>query len=157
MGKNQVCSQCGREAAGGTLIALVSTAQPSSTHFLCGRCAAEQHASTLHTVEEADRFIAEVTEQLATLEKMISKFPQMPEIPQGLGALALTPLTVYSTLQFHLAAFKSRRMKLITEIGSEERLRYEIRLAIEAENYELAAELQKQLAERNGNEPPAST
>ena len=48
-------------------------------------------------------------------------------------------------------------MKLITEIGSEERLRYEIRLAIEAENYELAAELQKQLAERNGNESPEST
>ncbi len=153
MGEKQVCSQCGRDAAGCTITALVSGAQPSSAYFLCGRCAAEQHASTLQTIEEADRFIAEVTEQLATLEKIIVKHPQMPEVPKGLESLAMTPLTVYGTLQYHLAAFKSRRMKLVTQSGSEERLRYEIQQAIEAENYELAAELQKQLAQSN---PPTS-
>ncbi len=152
MGKNDVCSQCGQVATGYASAAFVSPSQPGTPFILCGRCAADQHASTLHSIEEADQFIADAIEQIAVLEKIISKSPKMPEVPEGLGALAMTPLTVYRTLQAHLAAFKSRRLTLITEAGSEERLQYEIRQAIEAEDYELAGKLQKQLDEKTKGE-----
>jgi hypothetical protein len=91
-----------------------------------------------------DHFIQETTENLEELEKLITICPQMPRLPEGLESIAVTALTVYRTLQAHLAAFKSRRMEMIAEMESEQRLQHQIQKAVEAEDYELAAELNKQ-------------
>jgi hypothetical protein len=96
-------------------------------------------------MEEIDSLIEEVSEQLAILEKIIGKVPKMPAVPGGLAAFAMTPLSVYGTLQDHLAAYKTRRMKLMTEIDSQARLKYELDKAIESENFERAAELNDKL------------
>ena len=96
------------------------------------------------SLAEADHFIQETTENLEELEELITICPQMPRLPEGLESIAVTPLTVYRTLQAHLAAFKSRRMEMIAEMETEQRLQHQLQKAVEAEDYELAAELNKQ-------------
>ncbi len=113
--------------------------------MICGRCAADDHAAGLVSIEEADHFIEETTMNLEKLEELIKLCPETTPVPEELEPFAMTPLKVYRALQAYLAAFKSRRMELMTEMGSEQRLQYEIRKAVDAENYELAAELKKQL------------
>lgn len=72
------------------------------------------------------------------------KRPQLPEVPKELEGVAMTSLTTYRTLQSHyLAAFKARRLEMIAATGSDQRIEYEIRQAVEAEEYERAAELKK--------------
>ncbi|KAA1257960.1 hypothetical protein LF1_04510 [Rubripirellula obstinata] len=137
MESNAKCSKCGQPAAG----MLVGLAK-------CASCSAAEHASTIHTIEEADEFIADATRNLQKLEAYISKHPEMPEIPQGLEAFAMTPLTAYHNLQMHLAAFKSRRMALVTATDSKEMLDYEIRKAIEAEDFERAAILKSRIQDQ---------
>jgi hypothetical protein len=115
--------------------------------MMCSRCAIEQHANKLQTVEEADRCIAETMEEIEAVERLLAKFPQMPAVPEGLQGIAMTPLSIYKTFQHYLAAFTSRRLELIQEMGSEARLRYELDKAIETEEYERAAEIKRQLNE----------
>ncbi|TVS12593.1 MAG: hypothetical protein EA424_22435 [Planctomycetaceae bacterium] len=122
----------------------VSVFAPSEAFTICGRCAAEDHAKSLVSLAEADHIIEETTENLEELDELIKKCPQMPPLPEGLESIAVTPLSVYRTLQAYLAAFKSRRMEIIAEMESEQRLQYQIQKAVEAEDYELAAELDKQ-------------
>ncbi len=138
---NKVCLKCGQGLSG--LASLMMVTPTSGATLLCARCAAEQHANSFVSLEEADHFIEEATNLVETLEKFIENCPEMPAVPEGLDTVAMTPLSVYRTMQIHLAAFKSRRMEMLTEVGSRTRAEYEIKKAIEAEDYELAAELKK--------------
>ncbi|MEZ6133404.1 MAG: hypothetical protein R3C53_00705 [Pirellulaceae bacterium] len=139
----RVCSKCGRPPVGTPLV-LVS--ESLEQIVICPACAAADHASTIHTIEEADHFIAEATDQLRILEKVISQQPKMPDVPPELQAVSMSPLSVYQTLQTHLAAFNSRRMELMTLADSEQVLQYEICKAIETEDFERAAMLKSRLS-----------
>ena len=116
------CSKCGQSLKGYASTLFVSVFAPSEAFTICGRCAAEDHAKSLVSLAEADHFIEETTEHLEELEELITKCPQMPPLPEGLESIAMTPLSVYRTLQAYLAAFKSRRMEIIAEMESEQRL-----------------------------------
>ena len=144
MEESRRCSKCGQSFKGYASTLFVSAFAPSEAFVICGRCAAEDHAKSLVSLAEADHFIEETTENLEKLEELITKFPQTPPLPVGLESIAMTPLKVYRTLQAHLAAYKSRRMEMIAEMESEQRLQYQIQKAVETENYELAAELNEQ-------------
>ncbi|MFN7876177.1 MAG: UvrB/UvrC motif-containing protein [Pirellula sp.] len=140
--KTKVCLKCGQKLDGFASI-MISTpgarAEPS-----CPRCAAEEHANSFESIEEADQFIEEINGILTSLANIIAKNPEMPEVPEGMEAGAMTPLSVYRTMQIHLAAFNSRRMEMLIEAGSDARIEYEINKAIKEEDYERAAELRNQ-------------
>jgi protein-arginine kinase activator protein McsA len=121
--------------------------------LLCPRCAAEEHANSFESLEEADQFIEEVNGILKSLENIMAKRPEMPAVPEGMEAGAMTPLSVYRTMQIHLAAFNSRRMEMLTQAGSDARIEYEINKAVNAEDYERAAELKKQKVENQSVDP----
>lgn len=148
------CSRCMQPIQGMASLTLVASPGQGATR-ICGRCAADDHAKSLTSIEEADDFIEDTMQSIASLEKIIAKLPEMPAVPEGLEG-AMTPLTVYRTMQLHLAAFKSRRMEMLTEADSEVRLAYEIKKAIEAEDYELAQQL-KRRQEQRGSADEASS
>lgn len=145
MRNENVCPNCGQERLLSPSVVTISVSSPSSPEILCARCAAEQHAATLQSVEEADRLIADVTEKLETLEGMIAMSPQIPTVPSGLESLAMTPMNIYRMLQDHVTAFKVRRLELMTSMESDERLQIELKKAIDAEDYKLAAEIKRKL------------
>ena len=149
--KTKVCLKCGQNFNGFAAI-MMST---SGTHaqMVCPRCAAEEHANSFESLEEADHFIEEVKGILKSLEKIMAERPEMPQVPEGMEAGAMTPLSVYKTMQLHLAAFLSRRMEMLTEAGSDARIAYEINKAIKAEDYERAAALKKQRVENRSVDP----
>ncbi len=139
--KNKVCLTCGQALSG--LASLMMVSPTAGASLLCARCAAEEHARSFVSLEEADCYIEEATGMVESLERIIAKCSEMPKIPAGLEAGAMTPLSVYRTMQIHLAAYKSRRMEMLAEAGSRARAEYEIKKAIDAKDFELAAELKK--------------
>jgi hypothetical protein len=110
----------------------------------CASCLAKEHANSITTVEEADKSIDSLKDLVARLDKLIEQNPEMPSVSPGLEGIALTPLSVFRTLLFHLAETQSRRQEILTEDGSDARLAYEIKKAVAEEDYERAAELKRQ-------------
>lgn len=143
------CEKCGQPMDKYASVLLVTSINEKAKPK-CPHCAAQEHALTFTSIQEADEFISDTMEMLDKLERIIAKIPEMPEVPKELQPSAMTPLSVYRTLQVHLAAFKCRRLEMITEAGSQERLEYEIQKAVGAEEYERAAELKKQQDESQG-------
>lgn len=140
--KTKVCLKCGQKLNG--FASILMSAPDTQAQLACPRCAAEEHANSFESIEEADQFIEEINGILKSLENIMAKRPEMPDVPEGMEAGAMTPLSVYRTMQIHLAAFNSRRMEILTAAGSDARIEYEINKAIKAEDYERAAELKKQ-------------
>lgn len=139
------CSQCGQE--GHTLTTFVNASSMKAS-FICARCQAEASAKHITDWQELDRIIGEFEGLAASIEQMIKLHPEMPEVPEALASLAFTPLSMYQDLQTSLAVYKIRRMELMTLADSDERLEYELKKAIEEENYERSAEIRDQLKER---------
>ncbi|MFN0035523.1 MAG: hypothetical protein ACKVUS_10675 [Saprospiraceae bacterium] len=139
------CSNCGQE--GQTLTTYINAATGQAS-YICSKCQAAQAASEVSTPEELDEMISEYEELAEKAERIIKAQPEMPEIPQGLASLAFTPLSLYEGIQSALAELKTRRMELITRASSEERLKYELKKALEEEDYEKSARIRDELAEK---------
>lgn len=148
--KTKVCLKCGQKLNGFASI-MISTPGVQA-ELSCPRCAAEEHANSFESIEEADQFIEEINGILKSLENIMAKRPEMPDVPEGMEAGAMTPLSVFKTMQIHLAAFNSRRMEMLIEAGSDARIEYEINKAIKEEDYERAAELKKKKVENRSGD-----
>lgn len=79
------------------------------------------------------------------LEEMIKEFPEMPEVPEGLEGIAHTPLSNYKDINIALTELKSRKLELLTQKGSQAMLEYELKKALEAEDYKKSAAIRDQL------------
>ena len=135
------CSRCGQPTEG--MVALNYLVLPTQeTGKICARCAAEDQAASIKSMEETDNMIDETKDLIARLEKLISKNPIMPTVPNGLEG-AITPLSIFRFMQLHLAELNSRKMEMLAESDSKSRTDYEIKKAVEAEDYELALELKR--------------
>lgn len=142
------CSRCGQPLDGVVAMNVVNSSGEKAKK-VCARCLADEHANSLTSIEEVDRFIEEVTGSIESLERIIAMCPETLAIPKGMEG-AMTPISMYRTFQIHLAAYKSRRMELMTEMDSKTRIDYELSKAILAEEYERAAELKRRSGESSG-------
>lgn len=146
MDKKPVCSRCGQDPSPYGAVTFASADSSAAAEIICGRCAAERQAAGIESLDDVDELIAETEEQIEILDRILSHFPQMPAALGGLESVAMTPASVYRTLQNCLAAFKSRRLELTQAMDSEQRLRHELDKAIESQDFERAAEIKRQLA-----------
>lgn len=148
------CSRCGQPTEG--MLVLNYVVLPTEeTGKICDRCAAEDQAASTESLEETDNRIEEAKDLIARLERLISKNPIMPTVPNGLKG-AMTPLSIYRFMQSHLAELNSRKMELLTEADSKARTDYEIKKAVEAEDYELASELKRRHEKKESDDGPKS-
>lgn len=139
------CSNCGRDGLTLTTLVNMSTGQ---TSYLCPDCQAAMTAEQFNTPEELDEMIRGFEDLASRFENLIINTPEMPEVPPEISAFAFTPLSAYQAVQANLAKLKGRRMELLTQAGSEERLNYELKKALEAEDYEKSALLRDELKKK---------
>ncbi len=136
------CTRCGQPAKGMLTMVNISKMESST---VCGRCRAKEAALRFKKLKKLDKEIAEYEELAGMYEGLIARNPKMPQVPKFIQAFAVTPLTLYGEIQDFLAAYKTRRMELLTEEGSETRLKYELKKSIEKEDYERSAEIRDKL------------
>lgn len=139
------CTRCGQPAKG--MLTMFNLSKMESS-VVCGKCRAKEAALHFTKLKKVDKEIAEYEKLAGMYEELIAKMPEMPQVSEGLEGFAMTPLTAYSEIQDFLAAFKSRRMELLTQEGSETRLKYELKKSIEQENYERSAEIRDKLGDK---------
>jgi protein-arginine kinase activator protein McsA len=136
------CTECGQPAKGMLTMFNISKMESKT---ICGRCRAKKSALRFTKLKKLDKEIAEYEKLAGMYEGLISRNPEMPVVPEAIQGFAMTPLTIYSEIQDFLAAYKSRRMELITQEGSETRLKYELKQSIEKEDYERSAVIRDKL------------
>jgi protein-arginine kinase activator protein McsA len=130
------CTRCGQAAEG--MLTMVNTNNRAAS-TVCGKCRAQEAALAFTKLKELDKEIAKYEELAGMYEGLVTRNPKMPEVPESIQAFAVTPLTLYGEIQDFLAAYKSRRMEIMTQEGSETRLQYELKKSIEKEDYERSA------------------
>ena len=136
------CSICNKEAE---LIVPYINAETNETQNICMNCMSKHSIKQTKSVEEIDKIIKEHEKLISDLEELIKKMPKKMEIPKGLEAYAFTPRKLYSSLQKTLAELKIQRLEKLTEAGSKVTLEYELKIAIENEEYEKASKIKKKL------------
>lgn len=133
------CSKCGRNDLPLTVFANISNGEKGA---LCPICMRGNKTRTLKEIDDELRQYEKIEKSLA---EIIQSNPEMPNIPDELASFAYTPLSAYRSAQAAIAHLKTQRMELITQAGSKERLEYDLKKAVENENFVKAAEVKKQL------------
>ena len=133
------CSNCGRTDLTLTMFANISTGEKGA---LCPICMRKDGKRSL---EDLDNELKEYEKLEKMYAELIQSSPEMPDVPNALSAYAMTPLSAYRGIQATIAHLKTQRMELMTQSGSKERLEYDLKKAIESEDFTKAAEVKKQL------------
>jgi len=137
------CTNCGRE---GQTLTIYVNASSMKTNYICVTCQAVAMAKSIHNIQELDDLIKDYERMGANMEDMIKNHPaDMPEVPKGLEGLAQTPVTAYKDILLTLAELKSRRVELLIQKGGEAMLEYELKKAVETEDFEKSALLRDKL------------
>jgi hypothetical protein len=96
-------------------------------------------------LKELDKDIARYEKLAKDFEEMIKERPAMPELPAGLAKYAMTPLSSYKSVQAVLGDLRAQRMTAMTDMGSETRLKYELKKSLEVEDYAQSAVIRDKL------------
>ena len=134
------CSICNKEAE---LTVPYINAETNETQDICMNCMSKHSIKQTKSVEEIDKVIKEYKKLISDLEELIKKMPEKMDLPEGLEAHAFTPRKLYSSLQKALAELKIQRLEKLTEAGSKVTFEYDLKKAVEEEDYEKAAEIKK--------------
>ncbi len=135
------CSKCGRTDLTLTMFANISTGEKGA---LCPICMRKDNK---RSIEDLDTELKEYEKLEKMYAELIESSPEMPDVPDALSAFAMTPLSAYRGIQATIAHLKTQRMEMMTQTGSKERLEYELKKAVESEDFVKAAEVKKQLEE----------
>lgn len=135
------CSLCGKEDQP---ISIFHNAETGKTDEICQSCLAVMESQKIKDLAEADRMLQEYEELSQSLESLLKMNPKTDGPASVPGAF--TPMSMFKGLQTAIAELKSRRMELLTQEDGEFRLRYELKRAVEAEDFEKAEEIRKKLA-----------
>ena len=135
------CTFCGKD---NQPVSIFHNQDTGKSDKICASCMAVMESQQVKDLEEADRMLEEYQELSKSLESLIQKSPQIDGAESIPGAF--TPLSMFKGIQTAIAELKSRRMELLTKEDGAFRLRYELKRAIEEEDYEKAEEIRKKLA-----------
>lgn len=145
------CSRCGRSDLP---LTIAIDAVNLKVEKVCPVCMKAGSAENKHpkakTVAELDKEIAEYEDQAKKYEALIKEQPKQDNLPDNLARYAVTPMSSYRSIQAVLADLKAQRMQAMTTLESETRLEYELKKALEVEDYKRSAELRDQLNKLKG-------
>ncbi len=141
------CARCGRSD-----LQLTTTieARTLKTEKICPVCmgngGARNDKPKQKSVAELDEEISSYEELAVSMEEIIKKSPDFEEnIDPELLKHVMTPQSSYRTIQAILADLKAQRMQAMASMDSEARLQYELKKAVEAEDFEKSAALRDRL------------
>jgi transcription elongation factor Elf1 len=141
------CTRCGRSDLPLTITINASTMESQK---ICSVCMSKGGASgnakpQKADVDKWDKEIASLEKLAKEYEELIKKHPESDNLPSEIAQYAMTPMSNYKSIQALLADARSERMKAMISMKSEIRLNYELKKAVEAENYEESAKLRDKL------------
>jgi hypothetical protein len=131
------------------LLPIVSMDSSQST-TTCLVCQMHSSLGNKYGLKELDKQIEQLETLGAGLENIVKAMPVKSEPPAEMQQLAFSPLSAYKSIQTLLAELKSLRLKAVTNTDSEERLLYELKKSLEAENYEKSAQIRDELKKKSG-------
>jgi hypothetical protein len=140
------CSRCGRSDLP---LTITIDATNLKTQKLCSVClqngGVTGEKSKKKSVEHIDKEIEELEALSIKYEELIKNQPVSDDLPPALARFAITPMSNYKSIQAMLADLRAQRMAAMTTMESQIRLEYELKKAIEEEDYEKSAELRDKL------------
>jgi len=95
-------------------------------------------------LKEVEEQIAAHEKIAATFEDVIKKTPTEGRAPEGLELFS--PVNLYGMTQALIASLKIKRIEILRQLDTREKLQYRLEEALKNENYELSAELRDQIS-----------
>lgn len=140
------CNQCKTEST-----ILISVYFNDQLHTLCDSCMINMHPKS-NDLLEIDESIEESRDTIKSLEKLVRKTiePDLSKYNDSFSALAFTPSKTLHLAKTFLLDLLEQKEKLLNEMSEQERLTYQLKAAILAEDYMQAAELRDNLNKLNG-------
>lgn len=134
------CASCNKNAT--TLFTMINETT-KETHLICDTCFVESTPQT-NNISKLDEEIAEVEALLKKSEEIvdIAKNDKISEISDTDESFAMffTPLKVHKILKSTLDNLTIQKLQIFSSMPELDRFKYELKMAIEKENYEKAAE-----------------
>lgn len=139
------CSQCKKES--NTIITFIDK-KSRKAKYLCDSCLLAA-SPIINNIDELDKEIKEVEANMKKLATMIDgcKEPDLSGIDKDLSSFLFTPSKVFQIYLRHYNNLVDNKQKVLSSMKKKERLLYDLKKAIEAENYERAAELRDELSQ----------
>lgn len=145
------CDLCRKSAT--ILVTMVNVTTNESQH-VCDNCLIE-NSPLINDINELDVNIADAESVLKDLEGIQqlagkdigSEFADNEE----LSAMIFTPSKAYDMMKKTCDSLAIQKLQLLTSMPDLDRLKYELKIAIEKENYEKAAELRDKINALNSN------
>lgn len=145
------CTRCGRSDLPLTIAIDAANLKVEKVCPVCmNTSGAENRPPTVKSVAELDEEIAEYEDLAKRYEAMIKQRPEPDNLPPDLARYSVTPMSSYRSIQAVLADLKAQRLQAMTTLESETRLEYELKKALEVEDYKRSAELRDQLSKLRG-------
>jgi len=141
------CSQCKKEAD--KIITFIDQ-KTRKSKYICDSCLLAA-SPMINNIDELDREIKEVEANMKKLATMIDggKEPDLSGTDKGLSALLFTPSKIFQIYLRHYNNLVDNKQRLLGSMKKKERLLYDLKKAIEEENYERAAELRDKISQSN--------
>ena len=103
----------------------------------------DQDISYLQALREVNQKINEHEKIAQDFEVMLSTFSADIDVPEGLQLFS--PKNMYAMILLQIVGIKLERVSILEKIDSEERLRLQLAIAEENEDYDLCIKLKEQI------------
>lgn len=139
------CSKCGKESKKLLAGFDLSTGRSRNLCYHCYCWQLPEHQE----IAEVDKELEEVNKLVKQYEILCEeiKDADFPDVPEEIATFMVTPQSNYTIVQMMRDKLQSTREKLLAEMPEKERLTYQIKRAVEIEDFEEAERLQGKLLE----------
>lgn len=143
------CHKCKTDV---TMLFTMISQTTNEEYYICAECLVES-TPKIKDIGRLDEELEEIESTLSGLEELKKLNPQELQEQDSLSdhekimALFFTPAKAYDVLKGTYNNLSLQKMELFLSMPEADRLKYELKKAVEAENYEKAAELRDKLIE----------
>ncbi len=150
------CDICGKDAA--TIIAMVNMATKDAQH-VCDDCLID-NTPQINDITELDKnidIVQSTLKDMEELQKLLSENKEGGKENEETGPgsdsdMFFTSENAYKMVKKTCDNLAIQKLQLLTSMPEPDRLKYELKVAIDTENYEKAAELRDKINALNSNE-----
>ena len=144
------CSKCKTDST--TVIPFINQIT-KEVQYICDNCL----ISSLPKIKEIDTLDKEITEiesKLKTLVEIIEsgKEPDISDMDETLSSFCFTPSKLFNIFTKLYNKLITNKQQILGAMNKLDKLLYELKGAIEYENYEKAAELRDRIAKLSGSD-----
>ena len=139
------CSHCGRSDL---QLNIVVNADKGTTEYVCAVCMIKNKyadkTEDLPDLDDVEALIKKTKKMIRKLEKDLPKM-EFSSYPEEIEMYAITPMSMYKSLQAMLTEYKVQKMKILMGMDNLAKLKSELKRALKNEDFELATILRDKI------------